>query len=86
MNSQAVKAPLLALNPWPAQVRRGAAKLADIIIRVRQAARERRQLLALSDRDLHDIGISRIDALQEAEKPLWREVFVSHRPWKGGSP
>lgn len=38
----------------------------------RQARRERSQLLSLGERDLHDIGISRIDALRIANKPLWQ--------------
>jgi uncharacterized protein YjiS (DUF1127 family) len=31
----------------------------------------RRQLMTLSDRDLHDIGISRTQARAEASKPFW---------------
>ena len=38
----------------------------------RRRAQERRQLLAMSDRDLCDIGITRVDAWREANKPLWR--------------
>ena len=34
--------------------------------------RERRLLEALDDRMLHDIGISRSQALAEARKPCWR--------------
>lgn len=37
-----------------------------------ERARERRQLLAMTDRDLRDLGISRVDAWREANKPLWR--------------
>jgi len=33
---------------------------------------QRRALLALSDHLLKDIGISRVDALQEGNKPFWR--------------
>lgn len=33
--------------------------------------RTRKQLLALSSQDLKDIGITRVDALQEAQKPFW---------------
>ncbi|HEX9463996.1 MAG TPA: DUF1127 domain-containing protein [Alphaproteobacteria bacterium] len=36
----------------------------------RQQRRERDQLLALSDRELRDIGLSRVDAIREATKPL----------------
>jgi uncharacterized protein YjiS (DUF1127 family) len=39
----------------------------------RQIQREREQLLALTDRELRDIGISRADAIHEARKPLWRD-------------
>ena len=34
--------------------------------------RQRRALLALDERMLKDIGISRADALQEGRKPFWR--------------
>jgi uncharacterized protein YjiS (DUF1127 family) len=34
--------------------------------------RQRRQLLSLSDQMLSDIGVSRVDALKEYEKPFWR--------------
>lgn len=36
-------------------------------------ARERRQLLALCDRALHDFATSRATAAGEADKPFWRE-------------
>jgi uncharacterized protein YjiS (DUF1127 family) len=32
----------------------------------------RRELAALSDHALRDIGITRVDAIREAEKPFWR--------------
>jgi uncharacterized protein YjiS (DUF1127 family) len=38
-----------------------------------QRRRERAELLAMSERDLRDIGITRCDALREAAKPLWRD-------------
>ncbi|HAO31621.1 MAG TPA: DUF1127 domain-containing protein [Candidatus Competibacter sp.] len=37
-----------------------------------ETRRQRRALLALDDAMLKDIGISRIDALQEGHKPFWR--------------
>jgi uncharacterized protein YjiS (DUF1127 family) len=37
-----------------------------------QRRRSRRQLLALSDHMLKDIGISRADAVCEGDKPFWR--------------
>ncbi|MBK8971014.1 MAG: DUF1127 domain-containing protein [Hahellaceae bacterium] len=39
----------------------------------RQRYRTRQQLAQLDDRALQDIGLSRADACQEAEKPFWRE-------------
>jgi len=35
-------------------------------------ARQRDELMRLSDRELRDIGLSRYDALHEAKKPFWR--------------
>ncbi|MCP3866526.1 MAG: DUF1127 domain-containing protein [Gammaproteobacteria bacterium] len=35
-------------------------------------ASQRRQLAAMDDRMLKDIGISRVEALDEAAKPFWR--------------
>lgn len=37
-----------------------------------QRARTRRQLAALDDRQLSDIGISSSERLQELRKPFWR--------------
>jgi uncharacterized protein YjiS (DUF1127 family) len=39
---------------------------------IRAVARQRRQLLMLSDAALKDIGISRADAEREAAQPFWR--------------
>jgi uncharacterized protein YjiS (DUF1127 family) len=38
----------------------------------RQRYQARRELSQWNDRDLHDVGISRSDILNEAEKPFWR--------------
>jgi len=35
-------------------------------------AQERRLLAAMSERDLRDIGLTSLDAMQEAGKPFWR--------------
>jgi uncharacterized protein YjiS (DUF1127 family) len=37
----------------------------------RRARRERTQLLGLGERELRDIGLSRVDAIREAGKSLW---------------
>jgi uncharacterized protein YjiS (DUF1127 family) len=38
----------------------------------RQRRQTRRELAQWSDRDLHDVGISWSDIVNEAEKPFWR--------------
>jgi len=38
----------------------------------RERQHERRVLAELTDRDLHDVGLSRGDIYFEAEKPFWR--------------
>jgi uncharacterized protein YjiS (DUF1127 family) len=38
----------------------------------RRRARGRRELAALGERALRDIGVSRYDAYHEASKPFWR--------------
>jgi len=34
--------------------------------------RQRRELSRWTDRDLHDVGLSWSDIIEEAEKPFWR--------------
>ncbi len=55
------------------------ARLARALIQIRnqvrnwgEIRRQRRALLSLSDAMLKDMGISRVDALQEGTKPFWR--------------
>jgi uncharacterized protein YjiS (DUF1127 family) len=38
----------------------------------RERLRQRRELSQWTDRDLHDVGLSRSDIVNEAEKPFWR--------------
>ena len=38
----------------------------------RRRAQDRYALLAMSERDLRDIGLTCLDAAREAEKPFWR--------------
>jgi uncharacterized protein YjiS (DUF1127 family) len=44
----------------------------DTIYSWRERARQRRALASLPDYMLSDIGVSRIDAWREAEKPFWQ--------------
>ena len=39
----------------------------------RRRAHERRQLASLNDLTLHDIGLSRAEAVYLANKPFWKE-------------
>ncbi|KAF1068079.1 MAG: hypothetical protein GAK45_01473 [Pseudomonas citronellolis] len=39
-----------------------------------RVARQRRQLAAMSDEMLKDIGLSRADVLGESETPFWRDL------------
>ena len=38
----------------------------------RERQRQRWELTQWTDRDLHDVGLSRSDIANEAEKPFWR--------------
>ena len=44
----------------------------DVILTWRERTQTRRQLMLLDDRLLRDIGINRVQAQSEAEKPFWR--------------
>ena len=55
-------------------------QVGDILLRLfeslgrwQQRARSRRDLMAMDDHLLKDIGLSRADAWQEADKPFWRD-------------
>ncbi len=44
----------------------------DILLAWQERAAQRRQLAAMSDRMLRDIGLSRADVAREFAKPFWR--------------
>ncbi len=61
-------------NVTSSHLRPRGAWIPKIVTRIRhgmQVARERRQLAALADHELKDIGLSRVDAMQEYERPFW---------------
>ena len=62
------------------------AKAWDVFSAYRQALRERAQLLALNERELHDIGITRVDAVNAARQPLLDGFSVSSWWRQGGAP
>jgi uncharacterized protein YjiS (DUF1127 family) len=47
-------------------------RLIDWVIAAMERGRQRRALAALSDYQLHDIGLSRSDVAGETAKPFWR--------------
>jgi uncharacterized protein YjiS (DUF1127 family) len=46
--------------------------LLDLIHTWRERDRARQELAMMRESDLHDLGISRYDAVFEARKPFWR--------------
>ncbi len=64
-----------ALSALPAALVLGVAWLAVEAVErfqcYRRARRERDQLLGLNERELRDIGISRVDAWREADRSPW---------------
>ena len=44
----------------------------DLLFIWQDRARQRVKLAEMTDRDLMDMGISRIDAFRESRKPFWR--------------
>jgi uncharacterized protein YjiS (DUF1127 family) len=48
------------------------ARLSETFHVWRERQLKRRQLAQLSERDLHDVGLSWSDIVYEAEKPFWR--------------
>lgn len=47
-------------------------RVLDGVLEWSERRQQRRDLMALPDHLLADIGISRADALREADKPCWR--------------
>jgi uncharacterized protein YjiS (DUF1127 family) len=53
-------------------VRRGAVAMFALALRWRERAVQRRDLAALTDDQLRDVGLTRHQARREAAKPFWR--------------
>ena len=62
---------------------RGLQQLASVVVarlfRWHELARQRRNLLTLSDRMLKDIGVTRAEAEREASRPFWSLADRRHR-------
>jgi uncharacterized protein YjiS (DUF1127 family) len=56
----------------PAWTDRAIAAVATIVTRWSERAAQRRLLATLDDRLLDDIGVSRVEAAREANKPFWQ--------------
>lgn len=54
------------VRPW------SVLRFVDMLLQFHERARQRQALMALDDRLLRDIGVSRADAEREASKPFWR--------------
>jgi uncharacterized protein YjiS (DUF1127 family) len=50
----------------------GFAAITETIHTWRERFQQRRELSHWSERDMHDIGLSRTEVMAEAEKPFWR--------------
>jgi uncharacterized protein YjiS (DUF1127 family) len=48
------------------------ATIAETLHVWRERVQQRRELSHWSERDIHDIGLSRTEVMAEAEKPFWR--------------
>jgi uncharacterized protein YjiS (DUF1127 family) len=55
-----------------ALVRRGLSHAIDLVFSWSERAYQRRRLRALTQRDLHDLGLTPADVDHEASKPFWR--------------
>ena len=56
----------------PSAGRWSTARFVDMLLQFHERVRQRQALMALDDRLLKDIGVSRADAEHEANKPFWR--------------
>jgi uncharacterized protein YjiS (DUF1127 family) len=66
----------------PAAILRAAgARLVLALLQWHDVARQRRRLLAMDDRMLKDIGITRADAWQEGTRPFWDTRDIPWTRW-----
>jgi uncharacterized protein YjiS (DUF1127 family) len=64
------------------QLARQAERAITALLRWRELAGQRRALLRMDDHMLKDIGLSRADALREAERPFWDDGSESWQIWR----
>lgn len=63
-------------------LRTAAAGVLLSLLRWHELARQRRQLLAMDDRMLRDIGITRADAHHEGRRRFWDDQGIEWQPWR----
>ncbi|WP_108880831.1 DUF1127 domain-containing protein [Anderseniella sp. Alg231-50] len=61
-----------ASGSWSATALRWTGNASGQLAQWHERAKQRRQLSELNDRQLADIGVSRIDASNESSKPFWQ--------------
>jgi uncharacterized protein YjiS (DUF1127 family) len=59
------------IDSWLARAIAGRRAVLSRMAQWQQRVAGRRELMTLTDRDLHDIGITRSEAEAEASKPFW---------------
>jgi uncharacterized protein YjiS (DUF1127 family) len=59
------------IDAWLVRAIIGRKAVLSRIAQWRQRVAGRRELMTLTDRDLHDIGVTRSEAEAEASKPFW---------------
>ncbi|MGQ0683841.1 DUF1127 domain-containing protein [Bradyrhizobium sp.] len=64
----------LRRRPFPVSLLAIARSILILIAAWRERRRVRRQLAAMSDRELHDIGVCRAEVADEIGRPFWREM------------
>jgi uncharacterized protein YjiS (DUF1127 family) len=77
---------LFARKVLPLRLRPGVAAwllgAVELVLGWQEVARQRRALLALDERLLKDIGITRADAEREAGRPFWDRGQERWRNWR----
>jgi uncharacterized protein YjiS (DUF1127 family) len=77
---------LFARKVLPLRVRPGLTawllRALELVLSWQEVARQRRALLALDERLLKDIGITRADAEHEAGRPFWDPAQERWRDWR----
>ncbi|MBF7731248.1 DUF1127 domain-containing protein [Pseudomonas sp. N040] len=80
MNNPSAKRPLATGIKLSPSLRNLLGKAWRQLQRWWELAEQRRKLALLDERALHDLGLSRADALQESERPFWDDPLARRQP------